>query len=90
MDLKRKKTQRYRVAVLLTLKTFRFQKLISLVISAQTHDEDTAACMDQLRLFGLTVDNLLATDDSTISKLISKATYKDNKARLEAQKNEFI
>ncbi|KAM6155638.1 endonuclease III-like protein 1 [Rhynchocyon petersi] len=48
----------------------RYQMLISLILSSQTKDEVTAGAMQRLRARGLTVDNILQTDDSTLGELI--------------------
>ncbi|XP_045613663.2 uncharacterized protein [Procambarus clarkii] len=49
---------------------YRFQVLISLMLSSQTKDQVTHAAMMKLRAHGLTVDNILATDDHTLGQLI--------------------
>lgn len=48
----------------------RFQVLVSLMLSSQTKDQVTAAAMLKLRAHGCTAENLLATDDETLGKLI--------------------
>ncbi|KAL2087012.1 hypothetical protein ACEWY4_018071 [Coilia grayii] len=48
----------------------RYQVLISLMLSSQTKDQVTAAAMQRLRAHGLTVANILNTDDETLGKLI--------------------
>ncbi|XP_036962906.1 endonuclease III-like protein 1 isoform X1 [Acanthopagrus latus] len=48
----------------------RFQVLVSLMLSSQTKDQVTAAAMQKLRAHGCTVENILATDDDTLGKLI--------------------
>lgn len=48
----------------------RLHVLISLMLSSQTKDEVTHAAMEKLRAHGLTVDNVLATDDATLGQLI--------------------
>ncbi|XP_042882923.1 endonuclease III-like protein 1 [Penaeus japonicus] len=48
----------------------RLHVLISLMLSSQTKDEVTHAAMEKLREHGLTVDNVLATDDATLGQLI--------------------
>ncbi|XP_074540568.1 endonuclease III-like protein 1 [Halichoeres trimaculatus] len=48
----------------------RFQVLVSLMLSSQTKDQVTAAAMVKLRAHGCTAENLLATDDDTLGKLI--------------------
>lgn len=49
---------------------YRFQVLISLMLSSQTKDQVTHAAMTKLRQHGLTPDNLLATSDATLGELI--------------------
>ena len=39
-------------------KTFRFQTLVSLMLSSQTKDQVTAAAVEKLQERGLTVDNI--------------------------------
>lgn len=48
----------------------RFQVLVSLMLSSQTKDQVTAAAMQKLRAHGCSVENILATDDDTLGKLI--------------------
>lgn len=48
----------------------RYQVLVSLMLSSQTKDQVTHAAMQRLRDHGLTVENILATDDDTLGKLI--------------------
>ncbi|XP_045902409.1 endonuclease III-like protein 1 isoform X1 [Micropterus dolomieu] len=48
----------------------RFQVLVSLMLSSQTKDQVTAEAMQKLRAHGCTVENILATDDETLGKLI--------------------
>ncbi|XP_059548729.1 endonuclease III-like protein 1 isoform X3 [Myotis daubentonii] len=51
-------------------KVQRYQVLLSLMLSSQTKDQVTAGAMQRLRARGLTVDNILQTDDSTLGALI--------------------
>ena len=51
-------------------KVQRFQCLVSLMLSSQTKDEVNFAAMTRLKENGLTVDNLINTDDETLGKLI--------------------
>ncbi|KAK4306353.1 hypothetical protein Pmani_021811 [Petrolisthes manimaculis] len=53
-----------------TPQVYRFQVLMSLMLSSQTRDQVTHAAMVKLRTHGLTVDNILATDDDTLAHLI--------------------
>lgn len=49
---------------------YRFQVLISLMLSSQTKDQVTHAAMTKLRHHGLTPDSLLTTPDATLGELI--------------------
>ncbi|XP_076439580.1 endonuclease III-like protein 1 [Babylonia areolata] len=51
-------------------KTFRYQVLLSLMLSSQTKDEVTSAAMSRLKQHGCTVDNILDTPDDTLGQLI--------------------
>lgn len=48
----------------------RYQILLSLMLSSQTKDQVTAGAMQRLRARGLTVENILQTDDDMLGKLI--------------------
>lgn len=52
------------------LQVRRFQVLVSLMLSSQTKDQVTSAAMQKLRAHGCTVENVLATEDETLGKLI--------------------
>ena len=52
------------------LKDFRFQVMLSLMLSSMTKDEVTSAAVGQLREHGCSVDNILATPDDLLGKLI--------------------
>eukprot|EP01080_Neovahlkampfia_damariscottae_P010331 gene10331-2747_t len=49
---------------------FRFQTLISLMLSSQTKDEITSAAMKKLINHGLTIENILKLDKNELEKLI--------------------
>nr|CAD7197860.1 unnamed protein product [Timema douglasi] len=51
-------------------KVRRYQSLVSLMLSSQTKDQVTFAAMQRLRQHGLSVPNILQTDDETLGKLI--------------------
>lgn len=51
-------------------KVFRYQSLISLMLSSQTKDQVTFAAMERLRNRGLTVDNVLAMSNEELGQLI--------------------
>ncbi|XP_008278535.1 endonuclease III-like protein 1 isoform X2 [Stegastes partitus] len=59
----------------------RFQVLVSLMLSSQTKDQVTAAAMQKLRVHGCTVDNILATDDEKLGKLIYPVGFWRNKVK---------
>ncbi|XP_070777235.1 endonuclease III-like protein 1 [Enoplosus armatus] len=59
----------------------RFQVLVSLMLSSQTKDQVTAAAMQKLRAHGCTVENILATDDETLGKLIYPVGFWRNKVK---------
>ncbi|XP_067118625.1 endonuclease III-like protein 1 [Centruroides vittatus] len=49
---------------------YRYQTLISLMLSSQTKDEVTYAAMTSLKEHGLTVENILKTNDDKLGELI--------------------
>ncbi|XP_070579877.1 endonuclease III-like protein 1 [Ptychodera flava] len=49
---------------------YRYQTLISLMLSSQTKDQVNAAAMEKLKAHGCTVGNILKTDDKTLGELI--------------------
>ncbi|KAL8587456.1 Endonuclease III-like protein 1 [Nucella lapillus] len=51
-------------------KTFRYQVLLSLMLSSQTKDEVTSEAMSRLKQHGCTVDNILSTSDEQLGQLI--------------------
>ena len=48
----------------------RFQILVSLMLSSQTKDQITFAAMQNLRRFGLTIENVIQADEAAIARLI--------------------
>ncbi|KAJ1310519.1 hypothetical protein OPQ81_007250 [Rhizoctonia solani] len=65
------------------LKDQRFGTLVSLMLSSQTKDEVTTAAVENLRQVlpgGLTVDSILAADQSTIADAIKKVGFWRRKA----------
>ena len=60
-------------------KIFRYQTLIGLMLSSQTKDPVTADAMNNLKAHGLTVDNILDTDNVTLDKLICKVGFHNRK-----------
>ncbi|XP_063685592.1 uncharacterized protein LOC134819534 isoform X2 [Bolinopsis microptera] len=70
-------------------KIYRYQVMISLMLSSQTKDEVTAGAMKRLKKFGLTPKNVADTDESVLAQLIhpvgfwqKKATYIKNASRI--------
>ncbi|XP_021563537.1 endonuclease III-like protein 1 isoform X2 [Carlito syrichta] len=59
----------------------RYQVLLSLMLSSQTKDQVTAGAMQRLRARGLTVDNILQTDDSMLGQLIYPVGFWRNKVK---------
>ncbi|XP_058426313.1 endonuclease III-like protein 1 isoform X3 [Diceros bicornis minor] len=62
-------------------KVRRYQVLLSLMLSSQTKDQVTAGAMQRLRAWGLTVDSILQTDDSTLGTLIYPVGFWRNKVK---------
>jgi endonuclease III len=63
--------------------TFRFRTLIALMLSSQTKDETTASAINRLNAFwsdGLTLTNVLATEQSQINELIRQVGFHNRKA----------
>eukprot|EP00299_Pterocystis_sp_00344_P011628 c5458_g1_i1.p1 GENE.c5458_g1_i1~~c5458_g1_i1.p1 ORF type:complete len:242 (-),score=50.37 c5458_g1_i1:17-706(-) len=60
---------------------FRFQVLTGVFLSSQTKDPVTAQAVKNLIEFGLTVDNIIATDEQKIDELISKVGFHAKKAK---------
>jgi len=62
-------------------KVQRFQCLVSLMLSSQTKDEVNFAAMTRLKDHGLTVENLLQTNDDKLGKLIYPVGFWKNKVK---------
>eukprot|EP01117_Protostelium_nocturnum_P009547 TRINITY_DN3405_c1_g1_i1.p1 TRINITY_DN3405_c1_g1~~TRINITY_DN3405_c1_g1_i1.p1 ORF type:complete len:427 (-),score=128.08 TRINITY_DN3405_c1_g1_i1:853-1950(-) len=61
-------------------KSYRYQTLLSLLLSSQTKDQVTGQAMANLKEHGCTIDNILATDVNVIDSLISKVGFHQRKA----------
>lgn len=57
------------------MQVMRYHSLISLMLSSQTKDETTHAAMQRLQKHGLTIENILNTDDATLGKLIIPVSF---------------
>ncbi|KAL3274412.1 hypothetical protein HHI36_015804 [Cryptolaemus montrouzieri] len=71
----------------------RYQQLLSLMLSSQTKDQVTFAAMEKLRTHGCSIENILATSDEDLGKLIypvgfwkSKVKYIKNTTKLLREK----
>lgn len=74
---------------------FRFQSLVSLILSAQTKDETNASksyaeIMRRLQEYGLTVDHIRSTEQERLVELIRDAGFHNNKAKSIKQVAEII
>ncbi|XP_077980509.1 endonuclease III-like protein 1 [Glandiceps talaboti] len=49
---------------------YRYQVLLSLMLSSQTKDQVTAAAMEKLKAHGCTISNILKTEDKKLGELI--------------------
>lgn len=58
-----------------------YQTLVSLMLSSQTKDTVNAAVMLKLRAHGLSVENILRTDDATLGGLIQGVSFHNNKVK---------
>ncbi|CAC9696227.1 endonuclease III homologue, putative [Plasmodium sp. DRC-Itaito] len=63
------------------MRVFRFQTLISCMLSSRTKDEVTAMVMDKLKKHGLTVHNILNTTEEQLKKLIYGIGFYNVKAK---------
>ena len=52
------------------VKTYRFQVLLSLMLSSRTKDQATAAAMAKLKTHGCSVDSILEISDEKLGQLI--------------------
>lgn len=58
----------------------RYHCLTSLMLSSQTKDEVTAEAMSNLKRHGLTIQNVMQTEESKINELINKVGFHNRKA----------
>lgn len=57
-------------ACYIVFQVYRYQVLISLMLSSQTKDQVTSAAMKKLREHGCSIDNILQTSDQVLGELI--------------------
>jgi endonuclease-3 len=58
---------------------FRYQVLIALMLSSQTRDQVVGAAMRKLQAHGLTIENILATDDEELRAMLFGVGFYNNK-----------
>lgn len=58
----------------------RYHCLTSLMLSSQTKDEVTAEAMTNLKAHGLTIENIMNTEESKINELIKRVGFHNRKA----------
>ncbi|XP_050296346.1 endonuclease III-like protein 1 [Anthonomus grandis grandis] len=68
----------------------RYQSLLSLMLSSQTKDQVTHAAMMRLREHGCTVDNILATTDEQLGKLIIPVGFWKSKVKYIKRTTEIL
>ncbi|KAK1162779.1 endonuclease III-like protein 1 isoform X1 [Acipenser oxyrinchus oxyrinchus] len=68
----------------------RYQVLISLMLSSQTKDEVTAAAMKKLQAHGLSVENIVQTEDKTLGELIYPVGFWKSKVKYMKQCSEIL
>lgn len=62
--------------------TWRFQTLVSCMLSSQTKDEMNSACMIRLKTHGLTVDNMFdGTTDEELREMLYGVSFHNTKAK---------
>jgi endonuclease-3 len=60
---------------------YKFQTLVSLLLSSQTKDPQTYAAMKRLIKHGLDIDTIIATEDEKITELIWGVSFHNNKTK---------
>lgn len=63
------------------IKTWRFQTLVSCLLSSQTKDAATAACMNRLQQFGLNCPRIKETQANDIEDLLNGCSFHKTKAK---------
>ncbi|KAI9144016.1 DNA glycosylase [Paraphysoderma sedebokerense] len=71
-------------------KTFRFQTLVSLMLSSQTKDTVNAVAMKNLQAKGLTVDNVISWSDEELNECICKVGFHKRKTQYIKQTCEIL
>lgn len=60
------------------------------MLSSQTKDQITSDAMKNLREYGLTIDNVLKTDETILDKLICKVGFHKKKAKYIKQVSQIL
>lgn len=68
----------------------RYQILVALMLSSQTKDEVTYAAMQRLRVHGLNIENILATDDTVLGELIHPVGFWKSKVKYIKRTTEML
>ncbi|XP_059141649.1 endonuclease III-like protein 1 [Physella acuta] len=71
-------------------KTYRYQVLLSLMLSSQTKDQVTSAAMSRLREHGCNLNNILSTSDELLGKLIYPVGFWKKKVNYIKQTSEIL
>ncbi|KAK7003298.1 endonuclease III-like protein 1 [Biomphalaria glabrata] len=71
-------------------KDYRYQVLLSLMLSSQTKDQVTSAAMGRLREHGCNVSNILSTSDDVLGQLIYPAGFWKKKVKYIKQTSEIL
>ena len=62
-------------------KTYKFQNLVSLMLSSQTKDDITYSTTQKLIEYGLTIDNMIKIPIEKLTEIIFKVSFHNNKSK---------
>ena len=62
-------------------KTYKFQNLVSLMLSSQTKDDITYSTTQKLVEYGLTIDNMIKIPIEKLTEIIFKVSFHNNKSK---------
>ena len=69
---------------------FRYQVLIALMLSSQTRDQIVGSAMRKLQDHGLTVENILRTDDDVLRSMLFGVGFYNNKTKYIKQTSQIL
>ena len=69
---------------------FRYQVLIALMLSSQTRDQIVGSAMRKLQAHGLTVENILRTDDEVLRSMLFGVGFYNNKTKYIKQTSQIL